>query len=167
MLFRSVLLTALGDSRAYLVGRFGTAILTYDQNLQGERFRDAVAGRPARFTDGGSPLVGYVGHFTPDGDPSPAPTFTRELTLLPGEWLILCSDGLSDYGGPEEAAVAHLLQETVRKSHGPSLAAQSMDICRELVDAANRGGGGDNVTVLALTLSSEYGTTGSEDSVPS
>lgn len=162
-----VQLAALGDSRAYLVGRFGVAILTFDQNLQAERFRDAVAGRPARFGDSGSPLVGYVGHFTPDGDPSPAPLFQREITLLPGEWLVLCSDGLSDYGGSEEASIGRLLAEAVRKGPATSLAAQSMDICRELVDAANRGGGGDNVTVLALTLSSEYGPGGPEEPVPS
>jgi serine/threonine protein phosphatase PrpC len=99
--------------------------------------------------------------------PTPAPPFTRALTLLPGEWLILCSDGLTDYGGPEEAAIGTLLTATVRDAKGATPAARAMDICRALVDAANRGGGGDNVTVLALTLSSEYGAAPNEGSVPS
>lgn len=162
-----VFLSALGDSRAYLVGRHGVALLTYDQNLQSDRFRAAVGGQPIGWGDAGTPLVGYVGHFTPDGTPTPGPTFTRALTLLPGEWLILCSDGLTDYGGPEEAAVARLLATTVRDAKGATLASQAMDVCRTLVDAANRGGGGDNVTVLALTLSSDYGSAPGDGSVAS
>ena len=162
-----VQISALGDSRAYLVGRHGVALLTYDQNLQSDRFRESLGGRNPGWGDAGAPLVGYVGHFTPDGVPTPAPPFTRALTLLPGEWLILCSDGLTDYGGPEEAAIGTLLTATVRDAKGATPAARAMDICRALVDAANRGGGGDNVTVLALTLSSEYGAAPDEGSVPS
>ncbi len=150
-------LGALGDSRAYLVGRHGVALLTYDQNVQSHRIRDAVAGRRVAWSDAGTPLVGYVGHFDGDGAPSPAALYTRVVTLLPGEWLVLCSDGLTDYGGPEEAAVSQLVGATVRDARGATQAAVAMEICRVLVDAANRGGGGDNVTVLALTLSSEYG----------
>jgi serine/threonine protein phosphatase PrpC len=160
-------LAALGDSRAYLVGRHGVALLTYDQNLQSERLREASVGRHVSWADAGAPLVGYVGHFDAEGGPSPAPLFTRMLTMLPGEWLILCSDGLTDYGGPEEAAVALLIGNAVRNARGATLAAQAMEVCRTLVDAANRGGGGDNVTVLALTLSSDYGPTPHDGPVPS
>jgi protein phosphatase len=162
-----VFLTAMGDSRAYLVGRHGASLLTFDQNLQSERLRDAAAGRPVSWTDAGAPLVAYIGHYGDDGTPTPAPALTREITLLPGEWLILCSDGLTDYGGPEEAAIGALLVNTVRGARGPTRAAMAMDICRTLVDAANRGGGGDNVTVLAFTLSSEYGSGAGGGPVPS
>ncbi|MDP2311497.1 MAG: protein phosphatase 2C domain-containing protein [Pseudomonadota bacterium] len=160
-------LAALGDSRAYLVGRHGVSLLTYDQNLQSIRMRDHAAGRKVSWADTGSPLVGYCGHFDPDGTPAPAPLYTRLVSLLPGEWLILCSDGLSDYGGPEEAAVALLIGNAVKEARGATVAAQAMEVCRALVDAANRGGGGDNVTVLALTLSSEYGATPHDGSVQS
>ncbi len=162
-----VFLSALGDSRAYLVGRHGVSLLTSDQNLQAERLRETLDGRPTTWGDAGTPLVGYVGHFTPDGTPTPAPPFQRTVTLLPGEWLVLCSDGLTDYGGPEEAAIGRLLASAVHDAKGANLAARAMDVCRALVDAANRGGGGDNVTVLALTLSSDYGAGPSEGSVPS
>jgi len=160
-------LASLGDSRAYLVGRHGVSLLTFDQNLQSERLRDFVAGRPVSWADAGSPLVGYCGHFDPEGQPALAPLATSVVSLLPGEWLVLCSDGLSDYGGPEEAAIAALIGVTVREAKGATVAAQSMDVCRALVDAANRGGGGDNVTVLALTLSSEYGASAHDGPVPS
>lgn len=162
-----VFLASLGDSRAYLVGRHGVSLLTWDQNLQAERVRAHVAGQPLPWGDAGTPLVGYLGHFSPEGTPTPAPPYTRTLTLLPGEWLLLCSDGLTDYGGPEEAAVGRLLAEAVRDAKGGTVAARAMDVCRTLVDAANRGGGGDNVTVLALTLTSEYGSAPTEGTVPS
>jgi protein phosphatase len=160
-------LASLGDSRAYLVGRHGVSLLTFDQNLQSERLRDFVAGRHVSWADSGTPLVGYCGHFDPDGVPALAPLATSVVSLLPGEWLVLCSDGLSDYGGPEEAAIADLIGTTVRECKGATVAAQAMDVCRALVDAANRGGGGDNVTVLALTLSSEYGAAAHDGPVPS
>ncbi|MDP2306728.1 MAG: protein phosphatase 2C domain-containing protein [Pseudomonadota bacterium] len=160
-------LAALGDSRAYLVGRHGVSLLTYDQNLQSERLREASTGRRVSWADAGAPLVGYVGHFDPDGAPAPAPLYTRIVAMLPGEWLILCSDGLTDYGGPEEAAVALLIGNAVRDARGATLTAQAMEVCRSLVDAANRGVGGDNVTVLALTLSADYGATPHDGPVPS
>lgn len=147
-------LVALGDSRAYLVGRHGVSLLTWDQNLQSERLRDAVAGQVVDWRDPGSALVGYVGHYAEDGTISPARAATRTVTLLPDEWLILCSDGLTDYAGPEEASVTRLLDTTLRRADG-SGAARAMEVCRALVDAANRGGGGDNITVLALTLSAD------------
>jgi serine/threonine protein phosphatase PrpC len=149
------------------VGRHGVSLLTFDQNLQSERLRDFVAGRHVSWADSGTPLVGYCGHFDPDGVPALAPLATSVVSLLPGEWLVLCSDGLSDYGGPEEAAIADLIGTTVRERKGATVAAQAMDVCRALVDAANRGGGGDNVTVLALTLSSEYGAAAHDGPVPS
>lgn len=159
-------LAALGDSRAYLLGRHGVSLLTWDQNLQSERLLDAVSGRGVDWRQPGSALVGYVGHYTEDGTIAPARTFTRTITLLPDEWLVLCSDGLTDYAGPEEAAVTRLLDDTVRRSDGVG-AARAMDVCRNLVDAANRGGGGDNITVLALTLSADRAASPTAGSHPS
>jgi serine/threonine protein phosphatase PrpC len=160
-------LSSLGDSRAYLVGRHGVALLTGDQNVQGERLRETLEGEPVHWSDGGTPLVGYCGHFTDEGAPGLPPMQTRIVHLLPGEWFILCSDGLTDYGGPEEAAIAKLLTSAIRDARAATLPAQAMEVCRALVDSANRGGGGDNVTVLALTLSSEYGAAGNAGSIPS
>jgi serine/threonine protein phosphatase PrpC len=141
-------------------------LLTWDQNLQSERLRDAVAGQVVDWRDPGSALVGYVGHYAEDGTISPARAATRTVTLLPDEWLILCSDGLTDYAGPEEASVTRLLDTTLRRADG-SGAARAMEVCRALVDAANRGGGGDNITVLALTLSADRVVQPSAGSHPS
>lgn len=160
-------LAALGDSRAYVVGRHGAALLTYDQNVLADRVKTKRGdARPDRswngdWTSHGNALVGFCGHFDEALQPALPPLFTRTLELLPGEWLILCSDGFTDYAAGEEAAVCRLLSEIVeeaRRAHpGANPSSVAMEICPRLVLAANRGGGGDNVTVLALTLSSEYG----------
>ena len=59
-----------------------------------------------------------------------------KATLQIGDTLLLCSDGLSQ-DVPEEQ-----LLEVLRKDRGAE------ETCRELVDAANRAGGRDNITVV-------------------
>lgn len=160
-------LAALGDSRAYLVGRHGAAPLLSDQNVLALRVRDVAAGLSVEWSGADHALVGYLGHFEEDGRVSLPPVFHRTVDLLPGEWLVVCSDGLTDYAAPGEGGVARALAQACTESKAPTPAATAMEVCRRLVDAANRGGGGDNVTVLALTLSSEYGPAGSPSPVSS
>ena len=78
--------------------------------------------------------------------------WTRTVDLLPGEWLILATDGLSDYAAEEEAGIGRLLRQAVERVRDLPAREATMKVARELVNAANEGGGGDNVTVLALTL---------------
>ncbi|MFZ5479619.1 MAG: PP2C family protein-serine/threonine phosphatase [Myxococcota bacterium] len=160
-------LAALGDSRAYLVGRHGVAPLLADQNLTSLRLRDHLGGQVVPWHDIGHALVGYVGHFDEDERPTLPPPFSRVVDLLPGEWLVLCSDGLSDYAAAEDAGVGQLVAREAGECRLATPAQNAMELCRRLVDAANRGGGGDNVTVLALTLSPEYGSPPSGGPVPS
>lgn len=150
-------LAALGDSRAYLVGRHGAATLAADQNVLALHLREHLAGEPVGWEDGDHALVGYCGHFDLDGRAALPTVFHRTVDLLPGEWLLLCTDGLSDYAAPGEAGVARLLSQVVAETRGATPSQTAMEICRKLVDAANRGGGGDNVTVIAFTLNAEYG----------
>jgi len=148
-----VTLASLGDYRAYVVGAHGAALLTADQNLESLRLGEVLAGHEVEWDEPRHALTAYLGHFDLEGRESfPAP-FTRTFTLLPGEWLVICSDGLCDYAVDEDAAMGPLLQRAVTLAEGPSATARAMDLARRLVDAANRGGGGDNVTVLTLTLS--------------
>ncbi len=148
-------LSGLGDSRGYLVGPHGAAPLSVDQNLQSARLIAALEGEEVNWEEPGHALLGYVGHFDMDGRPSLPRAFTRTLTMLPGEWLILCSDGFSDYAATDEAAVIKIIQQCIRESNWATGGAAAMDLARKLTAAANRGGGGDNVTVLAFTLSGE------------
>ena len=151
-----VRLAAVGDSRAYIVGRHGVAPLLFDQNLNAVRLRQVASGGTASWDRDGYALVGYLGHFDELGEALLPPLFTRTFRLLPGEWLIIASDGLSDHAADEEAAVYTMIERAVAESSSrPNEGAAAMSIARRLTLAANEGTGGDNVTVLALTLGAE------------
>jgi len=63
---------------------------------------------------------------------------TLAVTLKPGDWLILCSDGLT--GHVDEATLAEMIQR-----------ADSAEMCaRRLVNLANAYGGSDNSAVIAV-----------------
>lgn len=148
-----VFLASLGDSRAYLVGDWGTALLTADQNLDLLRFQGLQRGESPSFEGTGKGLVGFLGHFSPEGRPQLLQPDHRRFTLLPGERLVLCSDGVTDYVASDEGAVRVVLGRACRRS-------QPQDACVSLVEQANRGGGGDNVSVLVACLSGEAGRPG-------
>ncbi len=64
-----------------------------------------------------------------------------EVNPLPGERYLLCSDGLFTVLGDERIA------EILRRPDGDLQAA-----CGQLIDAANQGGGPDNITTLVLDI---------------
>jgi PPM family protein phosphatase len=61
-----------------------------------------------------------------------------ELALQPGDRLLLCSDGLYGYAATES------LQYILGSGDEPQ------QVCRDLIDVALRGGGGDNVTAVVV-----------------
>ena len=64
------------------------------------------------------------------------------INTLPGDTFLLCSDGLTDYAAEDQ--VFQILREW-----GPGGAAPRM------VELANRGGGGDNITVILVKIADE------------
>ena len=148
----TVHLAALGDSRAYVVGRHGVAPFLWDQNLNALRLQQAMAGASVAWDDRGYGLTGYLGHCDDLGVPALGPVMTTSVRLLPGEWLLLTSDGISDHAAPEEAGVYQILSRLVEEHGGPADARSAMRLARRVVLAANDGTGGDNATVLAVTL---------------
>ena len=66
------------------------------------------------------------------------------MKLLPGDQIVLCSDGVPDYAGFDEEDAEIRLLEAVQKSVTATRAAF------ELVSLANRGGGGDNISCVVL-----------------
>ena len=139
----TVQLGALGDSRAYLVTSNGAALLTGDQNLRGEWLCSWQRGRPVELAGDGNALTGYCGHFNERMAAEAVPPMQRTITLLPGETLLLCSDGFTDYAADTNAEIHALVEE-----------AAAMDdlgeACRFLTNQSNARGGGDNVTVLMV-----------------
>jgi protein phosphatase len=132
---RWVQLAQVGDSRAYLM-RPGEGLrqVTHDQTIVGELVRqgrltpEEAAHHPQR-----SVVTRAVGL-----DPDLPVDTPPPLELVPGDQLLLCSDGLSD--AIDDLSLAQIL--------GAGLDGQAT--CQALIDAANSAGGPDNITVVLL-----------------
>lgn len=140
-----VSLAWLGDSRGYLVGPSGASLLTADENQASERLRAWHLGFLDAWDPSGFALVGYLGHFNDLMRPEALSAHHAAFTLLPGEVLLLCSDGVTDYIGETHAEVAGILADTVATF-------EPEEACRQLISLANGGGGGDNATCIAARL---------------
>ncbi|NOY24257.1 MAG: serine/threonine-protein phosphatase [Oligoflexia bacterium] len=139
-------LSSVGDSRIYLIGRDGCALLTSDGNLRGDWILAWQGGHPITMDQDGAALTSYVGHFDEAGQPAALPPAQRAVSLLPGEHLLLCTDGLTDFAAPDPGELCALIEDTLDSAISVGQA------CRELVAAANAGGGGDNITVMLARL---------------
>ena len=129
----------VGDSRLYQIRRGDIRKITHDHSPVGEREdsnelseEDAMR-HPRRnevFRD-----VGSEPHEPSD------PNFVeiQRIAFEPDSALLLCSDGLSD-----QVPSAEIRAAVERNAGNPDAAA------RELIAAANRAGGKDNVTVLVI-----------------
>lgn len=123
----------MGDSRAYLLRNKELRQLTQDHTLvrllieSGDITPEEAATHPSR-----GQLTRYVGM---DGEPLPE---CQRLDLLPGDMLLLCSDGLT--GMVPDSAIQYMLQDKDNLEL----------VCKDLVAAANDAGGKDNICVLVL-----------------
>lgn len=144
----NVIMANLGDSRIYGVLESGVAQITGDQNVRGTKLRYHQADWNSR---DGAALVGHLGRFVPNEDNQwvddlPHPDFFQ-LNLLPGEGLLLCSDGVTDYISTNYHLTHQDLEEVCVKD-------DPMEICWALTKLANQGGGGDNITSVFARLGS-------------
>lgn len=140
-----VWLAWLGDSRAYLVGGYGASLLTFDENQASERLRAWHLNFLDRWDPAGFALIGYLGHFDEMTRAEALPAHHTSFTLVPGERLVLCSDGVTDYIGDAHPVVSARVAQCCS-------AAEPFDCARALVAAANAGGGGDNITTVVASL---------------
>jgi len=126
-----------GDSRAYLLRDHELIRVTRDHSLvanlvmEGLILPDDIYTHPQRNVI--YRFLGQKGLVNPD-------IFHEELR--PGDFLLLCSDGLWEMVRSEE-----LLLYLVEEAKDPALA------CEVLVDAANAAGGEDNISVVILKVS--------------
>ncbi len=126
-------LAHVGDSRAYLIRGGSIRGLTDDHSIVGELLRrqeiseDAAREHPHRHVL--TRALGVRRSVEPD---------LVELTPVPGDVFVLCSDGLTNHVEDEEIA------KTVRDQGDLQEATQC------LIDFANQRGGDDNTTVLML-----------------
>jgi PPM family protein phosphatase len=125
----------VGDSRAYLMRNLSLHRLTEDHSLLAERLREGrgqISNGQAAKLEGVLTRALGVGQFV-------VPVVTMVRVKI-GDCFLLATDGLT-------RAVCH----SEMKSH--LIAAVSPEhACRQLVDAANRSGGADNITCMVIEI---------------
>jgi PPM family protein phosphatase len=134
----TVLVGHVGDSRAYLLHDGELRQVTNDHSLVEELVRegrltaDEAAVHPQRSII--TRALGVDASVEVDVYP---------VELVPGDRLLLCSDGLTGMVAPDDIAA------TLRRESDPTRAAA------QLVDAANAAGGEDNITVVVVAVTDE------------
>jgi len=136
-----VVIGHVGDSRAYLVRDGGIEQITEDHSLVNELLKSGrLSAHEAETHPQRSVITRAVGT-DPDVD---VDSFT--IDARDGDVFLICSDGLTDMVDDER------ILETVER-YGDDLDRMT----KQLVVAANRGGGEDNITVVAFTIGDRDG----------
>ena len=125
----------VGDSRAYRIRGGALEQLTEDHSLVGELHRSGQLSREEAEAHPQRSVITRAVGTEPDVDVDVA-----TIPAEPGDLFLLCSDGLTDMVSDEE--ILALLEESDDLD----------DAASALVDAANRGGGEDNITVVLFEL---------------
>ena len=151
-----VMLASVGDSRIYLIREGHICNLMVDDDLATHLMQMGQTPTQAQQTPSASALINCVGEFKKNTENRLVPVHIRpqflELNLLADDYLVLCSDGLPDYGGTDEEDAERNILRVVESSFSTSRAAF------ELISLANRGGGGDNLSCIVLHFFSDQET---------
>ena len=125
----------IGDSRAYRINEEGISKVTRDHSLVEDLVcRGEITREEARLHPQKNLITRAL------GSEKAARTDLYELTLEPGEFLLLCTDGLSNVLTDQE-----LLYEVL---HG----GEPEDCCQRLLKAAMSRGAPDNVTAALIQI---------------
>jgi protein phosphatase len=127
----------VGDSRGYRLRGRRLEQITRDHSVVDEQVR---AGRMSRRDAERSPLRNMITRALGTQESVVPDTFTLEPE--PGDLFLLCSDGLTR--DLKDAEIERTLAQML--SNGQPLEEQ----CERLIDAANKAGGGDNITCLLV-----------------
>ncbi|MDR1775641.1 MAG: Stp1/IreP family PP2C-type Ser/Thr phosphatase [Actinomycetes bacterium] len=133
-------LAQVGDSRAYLLRNRQLTQITEDHSVVGALVRSGhITVEEARVHERRSVITRALGT-----DPELA-VDSFEISVLRGDRLLLCSDGLTAM--VDDAHIAEILLANV----DPTRAAE------RLIDAANTAGGADNISVIVIDVTEEQG----------
>jgi PPM family protein phosphatase len=134
-------LAHVGDSRAYLLRAGSMDQLTADHSLVAEKVRVGIlTPQEADASEMQSVLTRAV------GTSSTVEVDTDEQILLVGDFVLLCSDGLTRMVSDPEIASTLLTSATAQEA------------VERLVDLANDNGGVDNVSVIVLRVVDKSGS---------
>jgi serine/threonine protein phosphatase PrpC len=145
----------LGDSRAYLVRDGTIEQISIDHDRCTDALRLGLGFRDAATVSMGAALTRVVGRVIVDADGSTRPDpFDPEMfrvRLLPGDRIVLCSDGVADYvagAGNSTSEQERKILEVTLQEPDPARAAF------ELVVLSNRVGGYDNISCVVIAIES-------------
>ena len=129
----------IGDSRLYLFRHGSLEQLTHDHSLLQSLIDDGF------YTERNSRSTG-MGHVVTRalGIKPTSQVDTLSCTLQEGDFLLFCTDGLSDLVADWQ------ISDTLREFDG-----DLADTCRALINHANSNGGRDNVSVVLASYSAE------------
>lgn len=137
---RRLAIAHVGDSRVYLVRSGSIEQLTDDHTLVSEQVkRDLISREEAKQSEMKNVLTRAVG-VGPEVEVD-----LDELSLLEGDSLLLCSDGLTTMIDEDQ------MMAVVATSDDPKSA------CERLIALANENGGRDNITVVVAHLLKKKG----------
>jgi len=135
---RRLSIAHVGDSRIYLVRSGDIEQLTDDHSLVSEQVkREMITKEQARESKMKNVLTRALG-VAPE-----VKVDLDELSLMQGDTLVLCSDGLTTMVSDED------ILSVVGSTSDPAIA------CEQLIDLANENGGEDNITVITVYLKKE------------
>jgi protein phosphatase len=125
----------VGDSRAYITRAGGISRVTTDHSIVNDMVaRGELTEEQARVHPRKNEITRALG-----AEADVAPDFFV-ADLLPGDRIVLCTDGLCGELTDDEICLV--------VSRGANL----NDTCRMLVDDANANGGSDNITVVCVEI---------------
>ncbi|MFC1742403.1 Stp1/IreP family PP2C-type Ser/Thr phosphatase [Candidatus Riflebacteria bacterium] len=131
----------VGDSRGYTMRGNTLTQETRDHSLVAEQVRLGIITKDQAFKHPCRHLINRA-----VGVREFVKSDIFKVKLQPNDVILLCSDGLVDYV-PEDDFQPSLMKDT------------EMEIqAKELVDLANKGGGGDNITAILVKVLEEKGT---------
>jgi protein phosphatase len=133
---KSVAIGHVGDSRAYLVRDGRLEQLTEDHSLVNELLKSGKLSPEEAETHPQRSVITRAVGTDPDVD---VDSFT--IDTQDGDIFVICSDGLTDM--VDDHDILDMIEDNLRDLDRAA---------RELVSAANRGGGEDNITVVAFEI---------------
>jgi protein phosphatase len=123
----------IGDSRAYRLRKGRIVQLTRDHSVISELIENGhIEPEEATYHNAQGQITRYVGM------EEKARSHVRSFTLKKNDRLLLCTDGLTDMVTDKDIA------SILRVEFDPQAA------CKTLVDTANKAGGHDNITTVAI-----------------
>ena len=132
----SSIVAHVGDSRLYQIRGQAIEQVTADHSLVWEQYKQGLIAKAALSSSPYKNIVTRALGLQPTVDVE-----VQELVTLPGDSLILCSDGLSDLVLDEEMLkVCHEASGDLNRA------------CSELTRLASQRGGKDNITVLLIQI---------------